>query len=1263
MRTTPNPPALNYFKTITASASPTTLALPSASTTVSASVTDLDNGTPHYIWTKLSGAGNVTFSPDGLAGEAERAATFDTPGTYVLRVTAVDRSILDYRKWITYNLGYFDFQTYNEVVGGVTKDVTVVVNPDPNRAPVSQNQSVTTPLNTSVAVTLTATDADNDPLTYIVMETPAHGTLTGTAPDLTYTPATGYSGPDSFTFKAMDMDVASETATVTIDVGASGNRRPLAINQLVSANEDTSKAITLSGSDPDSDPLTYQIARGPLRGTLTGTAPNLTYRPAPDYPGINFPGTDSFTFTVSDGSLTSAVATVGITIIPVNDAPQAIAQNVSVAADTAEPITLAGSDPEGYAFSYTITSYPAYGILTGIAPNLIYTPPANFHGSDSFTFRVSDSEGTLSPAATIAITVVNDPPVANPQNLELAPDTSASVTLSASDNCNDALTYAIVSQPSNGILSGTEPNLTYTPTAGYSGADSFTFKANDGTNDSAAATVSITVAAWNTLTNIASGAWSAGASWNGGVAPSAGGGGNAILVFNTAPYSGTSTNDLAGTFQLNRWNIGASQPALTVTGNALSFASNSVVLPQLNMNSANAAGISNNLDLGANTSVDGTGAGAVTLSGMISGTGRLTKTTSGSLTLSGTNTYSGGTTVNAGTFMLGNKSGCGTGAVTLAAGTTFQQVTFEGNASSGALPNSFVLSGTGNVVFNMPFGGAKDVWLSQPVSGTGGITVQGGSRTLTLTNNNTFSGGVRLTNADNKLQILHANALGAGAFRTERTVANSGQLVCAANLSSGSGVTNAFDIASGAYLNILADGSNHLRLSAPLPAPRAPAISTKRAPPHLTLSGTNTYTGTTTVAAGIIACSSASALGHGPVVISSGAKLNLNFSGTRQVNTLTLAGVAKANGTYGSTASPAANKNDTYFSGTGTITVSAATTTSLSLTSGSSPSNLGSPLTFAAAIAGNAPTGSVSFYAGATLLGTSALNGSYQASFTTSSLAAGSYNITAQYAGDANNFTSTSASLVIQVQGGITPPPAPTGLAATTASHTVNLSWGSVSSAGYYLVKRSSASGGPYSVIAYTSLTAFTDSPLVNGTTYYYAVSAANAAGEGANSGEIAATPVNQVPVANAQSFSTAQDTAKAVALTGYDADGDALIYTIVSPPAHGTLSGTVPNVTYTPTASYGGSDSFTFKSNDGEADSAPATVSITVVPWASWTNIAPGTWSTGTSWSGGTSPAAGGASNGLLVFNTTPYSGTSTNDLAGTSNSTAGTSAPRNPR
>ncbi len=95
----------------------------------------------------------------------------------------------------------------------------------------------------------------------------------------------------------------------------------------------------------------------------------------------------------------------------------------------------------------------------------------------------------------------------------------------------------------------------------------------------------------------------------------------------------------------------------------------------------------------------------------------------------------------------------------------------------------------------------------------------------------------------------------------------------------------------------------------------------------------------------------------------------------------------------------------------------------------------------------------------------------------------------------------------------------------------------------------------------------------------------------------ITVTPVNDRPVANPQSVTTAEDTAKAISLAASDVEGDALTYSVVTAPAHGTLTGTPPAVTYTPAADYNGSDTFTFKANDGKADSAPATVSITITP------------------------------------------------------------------
>ena len=89
----------------------------------------------------------------------------------------------------------------------------------------------------------------------------------------------------------------------------------------------------------------------------------------------------------------------------------------------------------------------------------------------------------------------------------------------------------------------------------------------------------------------------------------------------------------------------------------------------------------------------------------------------------------------------------------------------------------------------------------------------------------------------------------------------------------------------------------------------------------------------------------------------------------------------------------------------------------------------------------------------------------------------------------------------------------------------------------------------------------------------------------------------NTAPLATAQSVTTAEDTAVAITLAGTDADGNPLTYAVAAGPAHGSLSGSAPNLSYTPTASYYGSDSFTFTVNDGTVDSATATVSITVTP------------------------------------------------------------------
>jgi type VI protein secretion system component Hcp len=178
--------------------------------------------------------------------------------------------------------------------------------------------------------------------------------------------------------------------------------------------------------------------------------------------------------------------------------PVANAQSIGTDEDTAAAVTLSGSAADGDSLLFTVTSGPAHGTLSGSGANLTYTPDANYNGLDSFTYVANDG-WTDSEATSVSLTVkaVNDAPAANTQSISTDEDTATAVTLSGSDVEGDGLTYRVVSGPAHGTLSGSGANLAYMPVANYNGPDSFTYVANDGVADSAAASVSLTVNAVN----------------------------------------------------------------------------------------------------------------------------------------------------------------------------------------------------------------------------------------------------------------------------------------------------------------------------------------------------------------------------------------------------------------------------------------------------------------------------------------------------------------------------------------------------------------------------------------------------------------------------------------------------------------------------------------------------------------------------------------------------------------------------------------------
>ena len=115
------------FKTLVASAAPPIYGLTTVNTSLRAEMSDLDGGTGHVSWRKLTGPGPVVFNPTKRSASEYTNASFSVPGTYVLRATAVDSSILDPLIWVTKTLGYYDFKTYEENLGAVTKDITVTI--------------------------------------------------------------------------------------------------------------------------------------------------------------------------------------------------------------------------------------------------------------------------------------------------------------------------------------------------------------------------------------------------------------------------------------------------------------------------------------------------------------------------------------------------------------------------------------------------------------------------------------------------------------------------------------------------------------------------------------------------------------------------------------------------------------------------------------------------------------------------------------------------------------------------------------------------------------------------------------------------------------------------------------------------------------------------------------------------------------------------------------------------------------------------------
>ena len=263
-----------------------------------------------------------------------------------------------------------------------------------------------------------------------------------------YIPYSDYSGTDSFTFTVSDGNTTDE-GTITITVN-NVNDPPYIYNSSFTINEDTQYSDTLVGGDIDGDVLIYSILSAPGNGTAF--FPGYIYVGSSDgtftyVPDNNYHGSDFFTLTVSDGTL-SDTAEVSVTVTSVSDAPVAADLDIFMDEDSTFSGTLHGTDGDGDAITYSIVTLPSSGaavLLDSLDGTFTHTPNANYNGSDSFTYRAGD--GTLSDTGTVSITVhpVNDAPVINRMS-DATMDEDSEITLtlpSVSDIDGDSLSFSV----------------------------------------------------------------------------------------------------------------------------------------------------------------------------------------------------------------------------------------------------------------------------------------------------------------------------------------------------------------------------------------------------------------------------------------------------------------------------------------------------------------------------------------------------------------------------------------------------------------------------------------------------------------------------------------------------------------------------------------------------------------------------------------------------------------------------------------------------
>lgn len=387
-------------------------------------------------------------------------------------------------------------------------------------------------------------------LSFAVIGVPNNGTVDlNSNGSFDYTPEGDYRGIDSFSYQVTDVDAGEvDTRTVIVTVDQINDGGSFGGDLSSTTNEDTMVNGTVSFTDlADGDSsLGFVVSSGASAGIATiDSSGNWSYMP-----GANYHGPDSFEVSVTDDDGNSESQVINLTVLSVADL---LAQDDAFSGDEDTVLTgdVANNDSttSGGTLGYAIAAAASSGVVTlNSIGSFTYQPNANFNGSDSFSYVVTDPSAGESDTRTVSLNVnaVNDAPVAVGDSYSVDQDNTLSVSapgVLGNDWDIDAGTTlsAIVvnAGPRHGSLTlAADGSFDYTPNSGFSGSDSFTYVANDGALDSNPVAVSITVNEVASGPNLAYGVVSGvGGSWVTVDLPSSY---TSMVVVATANYDDTS---------------------------------------------------------------------------------------------------------------------------------------------------------------------------------------------------------------------------------------------------------------------------------------------------------------------------------------------------------------------------------------------------------------------------------------------------------------------------------------------------------------------------------------------------------------------------------------------------------------------------------------------------------------------------------------------------------------------------------------------------